>query len=183
MGKKGFLLLNCLGLIFGLFVVSCQSGHKVRGGDDEDAESALIDDPIVFTSEDHNAVAYMPGTVTFPEGSNIPYLMKDFDILEEIDENTLEAAVVFRADFDFSTDRLSGHGQIWNLTDDSQEILMKFYDGDNLLDEASVEMNPHTFYHFIPDEVASNVRSADKVVVTGLDYSKLLQPIPAPSDK
>lgn len=173
---KKTVKISCL--LIGLFLLfslsSCQIRDKVR---DMINNVSLYNGPITFTAHDYNAIALMPGTVTFPPDSNIPYLLKEDESLQEINGNTLEAGVIFRADFDVSTGKLESQGLICNFTDESQEIRMEFYDEGVLIAQATVHMNPRTFYHFIPDEIRSQAIGADKVVVSGLKYKELIQPI------
>lgn len=167
---------NFFALFFFVLLLTMLSGCDFKrsvGNVIHDTMAPSSGGEIVLTPSRYNAVAKMPGTATFSEYGVIVGALEESGVLEKIEGYTYEAGVVFRADFDHGY--IYKYGQIWNITESDQDIEIAFYHGDSLLASYDVHLNPLTTYHLIPEGKLDDVTGADKVVISGLNYTSIVQ--------
>lgn len=167
---------NFVALFFFVLLIPMLSGCDFKRSAGDNIHNTMAPSSggeIVLTPSRYNAVAKMPGTATFSEYGVIVGALEESGVLENIEGYTYEAGVVFRADFEDGY--ISRYGQIWNVTESDQDIEVAFFRDDSLIASYNVHMNPLTTYHLVPEGQLSNVTGANKVVISGLNYTSVVQ--------
>lgn len=172
--NKSSLLLSLFMVI--LLTSSCNFKDSMKGK--IPSITGTGKDAVILTPNEYNAVAVMNGTTTFSNYGAIVGALEDSKCLKQYGELTFQAGIVLYIPFENGV--ISGHGQVWNITDSDHNLEISFYDESILLYSYNLILSSQTCNHLCPADIYSSAKGANKVVVRGLSYTELIQPIPAP---
>lgn len=128
---------------------------------------------VVLTANTPEVVAYMPGTVTYSEENDFLMGIQQFDEFQNIKGLTYQAGIVFKGDF--LDGKICNYGEIWNATNLKLPVTITFYDNKTKLASYDIQLNPRSQSNLVPKSSLQEVRKANKVVITGLEFERLEQ--------
>lgn len=129
--------------------------------------STTTDEAITLNSGGNSVMLKMPGTATFDEYGTMVAAIEDNGMLEQKGDLTFEAGVMIYVPFDHD-EHMSGHGQIWNITEENQTMDLSFYDNDRLVYSYQLNMEPLHTYHVLTDY--TKAKDVNRVVVNGIRH-------------